>query len=470
VGRKDFQLLADVPVVDILLDQGNPRIRDGQDQADCISRILRKEDQLLALIQDIAKNGLTTAPILVKPKGDGRFVVMDGNRRMTALKLLNDPGLCPVERLKGRLRALQAEHSEGIPSTVDVFSSSNDEAIAREVLARHSGAQGGVGQLDWSAYLRTVFQLNHGHPPEYRRPGQYAMWAERHGIHVGDEFPITSLQRFFSVENLALLGFSIEEDELILDVSEDTAKRLAQIVITDFDTAAVRVDDVRRPDQARDYIARARARAGLLPASAPEPALTAESLAPTPPSDDGGTGAPASIEPRADTPPTDRDDASEPASPARPPPAPRQPPSERKRILGTAAPGFSVPEAEPKARTIVAELRKLDVRESPLATAMLLRALIEISDEHYRRTHRRTDLTKLAKNILASATHMRDSGTLTTGAFDMVSRLAQPGGADLLHVETLQKILHRDTHIPSYQVVNTFWDNIAPFVRACWAS
>ena len=118
----------------------------------------------------------------------------------------------------------------------------------------------------------------------------------------------------------------------------------------------------------------------------------------------------------------------------------------------------------------MAELRKLDVRDTPLAAAMLLRALIEISDEHYRRAHNRPDTGKLGRNIVASATHMRDSSRLTTSAFDMVSRLAQPGGTDLLHVETLQKILHRDTHIPSYQVVNTFWDNVAPFVRACWAS
>lgn len=461
MSRNDFELLGGVPIADIMLDVGNPRIRDGHDQTDCISRILRKEDQLMALMADIAEKGLTTMPILVKPVGN-KWVVMDGNRRVTALKLLNDVSLCPDERLKPVIQNLQRKHQGNILQVIDVFSSSNEEAIAREVLSRHSGAQGGVGQVNWSAYLRTVYLLNHGHPSEYKRPGQYALWAEKHGIWVDDEFPITSLQRFFTIENLALLGFLVESDELVPAVSLDLAKRMTQTVMTDFATT-LNVDHIRTPDLASGYIATVRTRAGIIetPSAPPVSDPTPTPLTPAPEGRAGPIEAPTPFPPS--TPPQS-------PQPPRPTPTPLLPAWDRKQLLGRRAPNLQIPESEPKARTLVAEIRKLDVKETSLAAAMLLRGFIELSDGYYRNSQSLPDTRKLGKNVLASATHMRDSGKISVSEFDIVKRLSIPDTSDeLLHIETLQKVMHRDSHHPNYQLVNTVWDNLAPFVRACWS-
>ncbi len=467
MSRKNFKLVVNVPITDIKLDVGNPRIRDGHDEPDCISRILRKEDQLMALMADIAENGLTTMPILVKPVDD-KWVVMDGNRRVTALKLLNDVSLCPEERLKPSIQTLQQAHKGNIPQSIDVLSSSNDEAIAKEVLSRHSGAQGGVGQLDWSAYLRTVYLLNHGHPPDYKRPGQYALWAEKQGIWVDDEFPISSLQRFFTIENLYLLGFVIESDELVPAVSLDLAKRMAQMVMTDFATT-LKVDHIRTPDLARNYIGGVRTRVGLIEVpSTPTTSDNVSSPLVNAPIDDGAV--PANLPtPQPITPP------SLPVSPLplrpRPSPTPILSAWDRKQLFGRRGPNLQIPESELKARTLVAEIRKLDVKETSLAAAMLLRGFLELSDGYYRANQSLPDVGKLGKNVLASATHMRDSEKISISEFDIVKRLAVPDARDeLLHIETLQKVMHRDTHHPNYQLVNTVWDNLAPFVRACWSS
>lgn len=456
--------MVNVPITDIKLDAGNPRIRDGHDEPDCISRILRKEDQLMALMADIAEKGLTTMPILVKPV-DNKWVVMDGNRRVTALKLLNDVNLCPNERLKSLIQNLQKAHKGNIPQSIDVLSSSDDEAIAREVLSRHSGAQGGVGQLNWSPYLRTVYLLNHGHPPDYKRPGQYALWAEKQGIWVDDEFPISSLHRFFTIENLSLLGFVIESDELVPAVSLDLAKRMAQTVMTDFATT-LKVDDIRTPDLARNYIAGVRARVGIIeaPSTSTTPSNVSSPLVNAP----LGDGAVPTNLPTHQpiTPP------SPPVSqiPPRPSPTPILSAWDRKQVFGRRGPNLQIPESELKARTLVAEIRKLDVKETSLAAAMLLRGFIELSDGYYRTNQTLPDVGKLGKNVLASATHMRDSGKISISEFDIVKRLAVSDSRDeLLHIETLQKVMHRDTHHPNYQLVNTLWDNLAPFVRACWA-
>lgn len=463
MARSDFRLVANVAIEDILLDVHNARIRAGADQNDCIRRILRKRDQFLAICESIAKDGLTTMPILASPNGDGTYTVKDGNRRTTALKLLNNPETCPELDLVPKIVKIAATYTN-FPSRVDLTVTDNEQAMIREVLSRHQGEMGGVGQMDWSAYLRTLYLLNHGHTAEYKRPGQYALWAEGQGIFVEDEFPISTLQRFFSVDNLRLLGFDIDaNDELTLNMPQTTVRQMATKVVGDFGRGKS-VNEVFTPEQARQYIDEVRASAGLSlpvpPASPTSPALTPPAASPsapavstpTPPSSGAGS-APATgvaVPPRA---------VSTPVTSA----------ADRKKIFGNKAPGIAIPTTGyPKEQTLVAELRALDLSKFPLAATMLTRALIEVSDLHYRSKNSLPDQIGLAKNIKKSAQHMLTNGKLSTSEEDIVKRLCNSGGS-MIEIETLQKMVHRSTHNLDRQFVNTLWDNIGCFVRACWA-
>ncbi len=474
MSRKDFKYLEDVALADLLLDEGNPRIRAAHDQRACIERILRKEDHMVNLMKDIANRGLTTMPIIVMPTDDGRYKVMDGNRRVTALKLLNFPDSCPEERLKPLLKQLLKAHRDMIPETVDVMSSADPGAVSMEVLARHSGAQDGVGQVDWSAYLRNVFLINHGHPPDYKRAAQYALWSEDQEIYVSDDFPISSLHRFFTADNLALLGFRIDKvtDELVPAISAAQVKQMAQILMTDFLTD-VKVNDVRTPTLAQAYINTVRNRVGLTDTLTPTSGESAGAPAPGPSLTTGDTGDALAPSQRP-TPGLGGSLARGPSAPATPraAPTPATPASERDRLFGRSSPGISIPASEVKGVTIIAEIRKLKVRgdnATPLAVGMLLRHLIELSDAHYVALHKLPG-KPLGKSVFQSTQHMKSAGLLNVSQYDIVCRLADPGisNNELLHIETLQKWMHRETHIPSYQALNIFWDAIAPFVRACW--
>jgi hypothetical protein len=467
MARSDFRVVADVAVEDIMLDVHNARIRAGADQNDCMRRILRKREQFLAICESIAKDGLTTMPILASPNGDGTFTVKDGNRRTTALKLLNKPETCPEPDLIPRITKIAATH-KNFPSRVDLTVTSNEQAMINEVLSRHQGEMGGAGQMGWSAYLRTLYLLNHEHPAEYKRPGQYALWAEGQGIFVDDEFPISTLQRFFTVDNLRLLGFDVNgNDDLKLNLPNATVRQMTTKVVSDFG-GGKSVNEVFTPDQARQYIEEVRASAGIQP-----PTLT---TAPTPVD---ATAPPAGSSPLANPTPASHGtgEAASPPSPApaTPNPPPRTPATpatsaaDRKKVFGTRAPGIAIPSTGyPKEQTLVAELRALDLSKFPLAATMLARALIELSDQHYRTTNALPDQGPLAKNIKKSAQHMLANGKLNASEEDMVKRLCNPSGA-MIEIESLQKMIHRHTHNLDRQFVNTLWDNIGCFVRACWA-
>ncbi len=466
MARSDFWVVPAVAVEDLMLDVHNARIRAGADQNDCIRRILRKREQFLAICESIAKDGLTTMPILASPNADGTYTVKDGNRRTTALKLLNNPALCPEPDLVPKITKIVAAH-KNFPSQVDLTVTNNESVMISEVLSRHQGEMAGVGQMGWSAYLRTLYLLNHDHPAEYKRPGQYALWAEGQGIFVEDEFPITSLQRFFTIENLQLLGFDIDaNDELILNLPLATARQVATKVVGDFG-GGKSVNEIFTPDQARQYIDEVRISAGLPSAVIKAASTSANSTKPSLISSPPTNTAPSPIRTSGVSSPLPGPTTAVPSSRASATPATSS--ADRKKVFGSRSPGIAIPATgHPKEQTLMAELRALDVNKFPLAATMLTRALIELSELHYRTKNSLQDQTQLSKNIKKSAQHMLSNGKLNASEEDMVKRLCNPSGA-MIEIEALQKMVHRKTHNLDRQFVNTLWDNIGCFVKACWA-
>ena len=109
----------------------------------------------------------------------------------------------------------------------------------------------------------------------------------------------------------------------------------------------------------------------------------------------------------------------------------------------------------------------MKMEDTPFAAAFLLRVLVELSDRRYRTKNAIADTQKLFKNIKACAQHMHGRSMLSDEELDITLRVVNDVKS-LFQIETLQKMVHKDTHHLDKQFVNTLWDNIAPFVRACW--
>ncbi len=465
--RAKFDFKPGIPVFDLLLDTHNARIRIGEDQNDCVARIMRREAHMLNLMRDIAKEGLSTNPILVSPTPDGKWIVRDGNRRVTALKLLNQPDLIDDPALIAKIGMIKATAVD-LPETVDVFACDDEAAMRREMLLRHNGEQEGVGQMRWSAYLRTIFLLDGDEPDPNRRAAQYALWAEEQGLLISDDFPITTLTRLINVDTLASLGFKVEDDELVAVISVETAKAMANRVIVDLETGTQNVNQLFTTAQQQAYVARVRQDLGLEPegqnggsGGSPAPTPGPTPAAPT----RGGQPQPAP----APTPPSPGVPQPTPQPAPRPgrPAAPRKPSWERPRLFPSNRPGFDVPRDQPKAHNLVGELQKLQVTVTPISVAVLLRALIEISEARYRSVMGLSDKQYLHKNIIAAAEAMVSKGQLTKDQCELVKRRAETEG-DWLNIRTLQKYVHSPDFHPNQQVLNTFWDEIGCFVAACW--
>lgn len=143
-----------IEVARIFLDLENPRHDPYEDEAQVIDYLCRYEN-IFPLAKDIAQNGLNPLELLaVIPESDDEgggkatYTVAEGNRRLCALKLLDDPDRAPP-KLRKPFEDLNEQWESIDELTCIVFP---DRETVRMWLSRiHEGEQGGVGRKKWNA-------------------------------------------------------------------------------------------------------------------------------------------------------------------------------------------------------------------------------------------------------------------------------------------------------------------------------
>jgi hypothetical protein len=92
---------ARIKPLDIALDRDNPRINvePSDKESDIIRKLIKYED-VQDLARKIAKTGLLPGERIITVHENGQWVVLEGNRRICACKLLLSPNLVPVEYRK----------------------------------------------------------------------------------------------------------------------------------------------------------------------------------------------------------------------------------------------------------------------------------------------------------------------------------------------------------------------------------
>ncbi|MCL2605860.1 MAG: hypothetical protein FWD93_01080 [Coriobacteriia bacterium] len=164
-------------------------------------------EKMLRLMSDIAENGLSPATIPVVVEGDDFYNVYDGNRRISALKILRNPKLLDDDALARKIEKLSSG-STPIPQSVFVYVT--DEVEALNLLDKtHLGEQGGIGVIAWEAFQRDTALEKRGIHPKY--PFAFKV-AKAMGFSRKSHFKIkyTDLDRIFGFK--ALRSFFRIED------------------------------------------------------------------------------------------------------------------------------------------------------------------------------------------------------------------------------------------------------------------
>ncbi len=147
------------------LDLENPRITLATDQRDAMQKILNEQKvRLVNLAESIAAKGLNPMDrfLVLRSSRSGKFIVVEGNRRILAIKLLKNPSLITdlimPDAFKKRLQRAALTFDVAKLEPVDCFEVADRAQGNDWVRQRHNGADSGRGIVDWSAIASSRFR------------------------------------------------------------------------------------------------------------------------------------------------------------------------------------------------------------------------------------------------------------------------------------------------------------------------
>jgi len=140
-----------IEVGKLLLDTANPRHEPVDSQREAIQALIRTERQkLVVLANDIADNGLSPIDrMLVLPKARN-FIVVEGNRRLAAIKLLDNPKLAKGTVIEAAMEHVASGASE-VPTEAECAVLAERDDAEHWMRLRHDGEAGGAGVVRWNS-------------------------------------------------------------------------------------------------------------------------------------------------------------------------------------------------------------------------------------------------------------------------------------------------------------------------------
>jgi hypothetical protein len=436
---------------EVILDLENPRISRSTSQREALQKIIEDQDvKLLALAESITEEGLNPMDRLLVIKAEsevGKWTVIEGNRRLAALKILSNPavlaGLEVRPAVQKRFEALAHGWDRSI-TKLDCFELASRAEGAAWIKQRHTGENEGRGIVDWGGVASARFRGND--------PALQALdLVLKHGGLTDDEknsietgFPITTLDRLLSTPAVrSAIGLVIEEQKLRTALPpEEVIKTLTRIV-RDLANKTVNVTGLKKKDQQVAYV---------------------DKLGPDLPDLSKANGPTRAV---------DGIDASDfaPKPVPKPKAAPKKP--DRKTLIPK---GCALNVTNAKISEIVRELRGLSLKDNPHAISVLFRVFLEQSVDdfltrkgsspYHAKGSGGTNFKKLRDKVTEAVAIMEQEGTPKKDLDGVSKGIADKDNP--LCAETLNNYVHNRFYSPLESHLKVSWDNAQRFFELIW--
>lgn len=249
----------------IVVNRHNDRHGELSDEQTSINWLLQNHEQHMKnLTKDIVKQRRVFEAPLVAPLGV-KYVVFDGNRRVTCLKLLLNPDQAPAKFRKFYIEE-RARWSGPLLSSIDCQIETDSETIDEILFRRHTGSQAGVGQSHWDDTAKDNFISRTGRRDGINLPEEIEKKLLEEGFidHVGS-LPRSNLKRLLSSEEFRnAVGLSLARGQLNFTHKPGPVLNALARIASDLNSKRLVLGDLWNNDGKRTYISELRTE-GILP-------------------------------------------------------------------------------------------------------------------------------------------------------------------------------------------------------------
>jgi hypothetical protein len=445
-----------ISVSSLLLDNRNSRLPDeGETQQATALALVEQHGAtaLLKLAEDIATHRLDPLSLTaVVPSADARkrYTVLEGNRRLMALKALESPALVSPKLLPNqsrKLNALSAQYAEDpIDDILCVLFKTEDEA-AHWLVLRHTGQNDGSGLVPWDSEMQDRFM--HRHAGVRKPAGQVIDFVNKLGslsneAQTSKQKIITSLDRLLGTPYFRdKVGIDLVRGQIVAYHSKEEVLKSLTRVVEDLKTGKVAVPDLYKREDRHAY----------------------------------ADGLPRSVLPKKSTRLREGillDDITSDSK------KPRTTKAKSKRKNGkTKARTTVIPKdttlnvTHPRINSIYIELTAMDAESYTNACSVLLRVFVELSVDHViEQNHLMTDQehrnAKLAKKIKATLTHLESEKRMPIKLKRAMENVANGGSVLAASVPTFHLYVHNQYVFPKPGELYAAWDELSPYVEKLW--
>jgi hypothetical protein len=440
------------------LDLENPRITLASDQRDAMQKIIAEQKvKLINLAESIAVKGFSPIDrclVLRSETRSGKFVILEGNRRVLAAKLLKNPSLVTTlempEAFKKRLHKAAQNFDVKKVEPVDCFEVADRAEGNDWIRQRHSGEDEGRGIVAWSAIAGSRFK---GRDPALQALDfvlAHGELSEEQKETIAGRFPLSTLDRLLSTPSVrTAIGFEIIGGKLQTELPAEEALKPLKRLVLDLSEKEVTVTDLKSKVQQDTYIAGLKA--------SDKPNLSRKT----------GVSSPVEGITNKDFSATSQTPAKK-ARSARIPARTAVVPKSCKLQVTTA-----------KIAGIYNELRVLQLAKHVHAIGVLLRVFLEMSVDDYLETKARVPLTfiepksgrsidkRLKDKLKEAIDHMVANGAIEKDFKGVMTAINDP--LNPFSIDTLHAYIHNRFFTPTDTHLVTGWDNAQRFFEKIWA-